>query len=225
MCSSDLVIYTLLKKHPHLLKTFYTAKELDKETLKLVRNTEVKITKVDPQKAQALAKGGNHQGLLAEIDSPLISPPELSKLSHVLVLVGVTDMGNIGAIIRSAYALGVEAIFICGSKQLNIEGAVRTSSGAIFDMPIALHPNLYDLAHELSQSGFSTIGATLNGKETLPNIEKSALFLGSEDLGLPNRLVSKLDLEMTIKMKHQFDSLNVSSAAAILIDRINHAIQ
>ena len=217
------VILYLLIKHPHLLKTFYAAKELDKELLALVRKTDIRITKVDPKKAQALARGGNHQGLLAEIEYPLVNVPSIKNLERIIVLVGITDMGNIGAIIRSSYALGVDALFICGSKQLNIEGAVRSSSGAIFDLPIALHENVHDLHHELQQAGFSTVGATLNGEEKISNNAKTALFMGSESLGLPRRLVEKLTEQTSIKMKNNFDSLNVSSAAAILIDRMNHA--
>jgi 23S rRNA (guanosine2251-2'-O)-methyltransferase len=88
-------------------------------------------------------------------------------------------------------------------------------------MDVAVVPNSYDLANELKQVGYSLVGADMDGYE-LKEIQreekqKVALFLGNESRGLSNKLVKKLDLKVSIGMKNNFDSLNVSVAAGILI--------
>jgi 23S rRNA (guanosine2251-2'-O)-methyltransferase len=139
-----------------------------------------------------------------------------------VALVGVTDMGNIGSIIRSAHALGVDGIILSQVKNVNLEGAVKASSGAIFDMPIAMAPNPLDMMHELKQAGFYSVAAGFNGDEN-KNIElpqKVVLLMGSEGDGLPRKVLEKADKIVTIKMYNNFNSLNVATAAAILIDRM-----
>ena len=91
----------------------------------------------------------------------------------------------------------------------------------LVDMPIAISYNSYDLANELKQVGFSLIGADTEGFEikdaNRQSGEKIALFLGNEAQGLSGKLKKKLDLKVSIKMENDFDSLNVSVAAGILI--------
>ena len=139
-----------------------------------------------------------------------------------MVLCGVTDIGNIGAIVRSAYALGVDGVIVCGMKHLNVEGVVRSSAGAIFDMPICVVNNVLDVINDLKTSGCYLYGAVMDGENINDaNITyKRALILGNESEGLSNRVTSKLDYPVSIKMEHGFDSLNVSAAGAILMDRM-----
>jgi 23S rRNA (guanosine2251-2'-O)-methyltransferase len=91
----------------------------------------------------------------------------------------------------------------------------------MLDMPIAISYNSYDLANELKQVGFSLVGADMEGYEVKETNrekgQKTALFLGNESDGLSNKLKKKLDLKVSIGMANNFDSLNVSAAAAILI--------
>jgi 23S rRNA (guanosine2251-2'-O)-methyltransferase len=181
-----------------------------------------KIVRPDNMKAQGLARGGNHQGFLLKIDDfKFTSLKDIKNNDFVVVLDGLTDTGNIGAIVRTCYALGVGGIVICGIKNLNLAPIVRTSSGAAFDIPICTIANSYDLANELKQVGFSLVGADVEGYD-IKSIEanksqKIALFLGNESTGLSNKLIKKLDLKVSIKMQNDFDSLNVSVASGILI--------
>jgi 23S rRNA (guanosine2251-2'-O)-methyltransferase len=139
-----------------------------------------------------------------------------------VVLAGVTDVGNIGAIVRTAYALGADGLIAAGVKQLQSEGVVRASAGAMFDLPVAVAPNLYDLLNELKQSGFTLYGADMEGTpiEEASIAEKRVLVLGSEGKGIPRRAKEKLDEIVTVKMARPFDSLNVNAAAAILLYRM-----
>jgi 23S rRNA (guanosine2251-2'-O)-methyltransferase len=89
-------------------------------------------------------------------------------------------------------------------------------------MPFALEVNIHNVLNDLKMSGFRTYGADMNGtdiREVKLNA-KRALFLGSEGTGLTSRLVSKLDEVVSIEMSHDFNSLNVSVAGGILMDRM-----
>lgn len=216
------VVLYILKHHPKIIKQIYLTKELERDLFKKFMDIGVKITRPDNKKAQSLARGGNHQGFLLEIEPFIFTEiKELKKEDFLVVLDGLSDVGNIGAIMRTCYALGVKGVVICGLKNFNPEGVVRTSTGAMLDMPVCVYENSYDLANELKQVGFSLVGADMDGYE-VKSIERSeeqkvALFLGSEGKGLSNKLKKKLDLKVSIGMVNNFDSLNVSVAAGILI--------
>lgn len=216
------IVFYILEKHPKLIKQIFLTKEIDKKLFNKFTDVGVKIVRPDNKKAQALAKGGNHQGFLLDIDDlEYAQIKDVKQSDFIVVLDGLSDVGNIGAIVRSCYAMGVDAIVICGLKNFYAAPIVRTSSGAMLDMPIAVSYNSYDVANELKQVGFSLVGADMDGYEVKniqrePN-QKVALFLGSEGEGLSSKLKKKLDLKVSIGMANNFDSLNVSVAAGILI--------
>ena len=216
-------VYYLLEKYPNRIETLYLAKELEKKEYSRLMRMGVTIKRIPPEAAQKMSKSGNHQGFLADIDGVEVkSLDALRTKPFLVVLSGVTDIGNIGAIVRSAYALGVDGIVVCGIKHLNLEGVVRSSAGAIFDMPISVVNNVQDVINELKTSGSYLYGAVLDGEDIREvNITyKRALILGNESEGLSNRVTAKLDYPVSIKMAHDFDSLNVSAAGAILMDRM-----
>lgn len=215
------VIY-LCQKCPEKIIQLMVAKELEQQSFQQLSRTNKKIIRVDSKKAQALARGGNHQGYLAEIEPlTIMSLKNLKNVNHVLVLNNVTDIGNIGAMTRTAYALGFEALLLCGTLP-SLDGAVRTSAGAILDMPVAFEKNIYDAINELRQNNFCLIGSDAKEKpsQNEANLNKTALFMGNEGEGLSHKILQKMDIVASITMKQEFDSLNVASAAAILMDRI-----
>lgn len=209
------------------IEEIYLAKEMPREVFSQLVRLNKPIKRLDSKKAQALAHGGNHQGILAKI-APLI-PETLENLKEkdsLLVLCGVSDVGNIASICRTAYALGVGGLVIClpSLSQKAIESIVRLSSGALLSMPYGVFPNTLDVCNELKNAQFALMGADSRGNgEIGTNITKWALFLGSEFEGLSGRLKHKLDTILSIKMEHHFDSLNVAVVAGILIDRICNA--
>ena len=216
------IVFYILEKYPKIIQEIYLTKELDKKLFKKFMDNGAKIVRPDNQKAQAMAKGGNHQGFLLKIDEfEFADFKDIKKSEFIVVLDGLTDTGNIGAIVRTCYGLGVDAIVLCGLKHPYLAPIIRTSSGAALDMPIVNVFNSYDLANELKQVGFSLIGAEADGydvkKLEANEGQKIALFLGNEGTGLTNKLVKKLDLKVSIKMHNDFDSLNVSVATGILV--------
>jgi len=214
-----------LQNYEKKIETVYVAKRgiLPQALYEKYKN---KIKFLENRWAQAMSKGGNHQGLLVEMsDYEESSLDEIKSGNFVLMLDGLTDAGNIGAIVRTAYALGVDGIIATGIKKLNYSSIARTSSGALLDMPFMLQYNALDALNELAQIGFVSYGASMDGKpiEEIEFSTKRILVLGSEDTGLSKKVIQKLDETISIEMKRDFDSLNVSAAAAIMIHRMGYA--
>lgn len=216
-------IQYLIQNHPNKIKTLYLAKEVDKKEYARLMKMNFEVKRIPPDAAGVMCKNANHQGILAEVDEYELHPfkPTLDK-DFILVLSGLTDVGNIGAIVRTAYAMGVDAIVACGVKNLKLAPIVRTSTGALFDIPFVLEHNILDVMNDLKTSGFCLYGADMGGVDIrdIKLKQKRALILGNEGEGLSSRIISKLDEVISIKMSHKFDSLNVSVAGAILMDRM-----
>ena len=218
-------IYYLINHYPQKIKTLYLAKELDKKEYSRLMKMGFEIKRIPNEAAVKMSKNANHQGLLAEVEDYFPQNyKDFFDKDFVLVLAGLTDVGNIGAIIRSAYALGVDAVVACGIKKLNIEPLLRTSTGALFDMPFAVEHNIHNVLNDLKMSGFTSYGADMGGEDirTAAIVKKRVLVLGNEGEGLTSRVSAKLDKIVSIQMAHDFDSLNVSVAGAILMDRMRY---
>ncbi|MFV0481484.1 MAG: 23S rRNA (guanosine(2251)-2'-O)-methyltransferase RlmB [Campylobacteraceae bacterium] len=215
----------LLNRYPKRILNVFLAKECDKKLFSQIARLNVPIERLDSKKAQALARGGNHQGFLAQIEPvEFASFDVLKKEKFLVMLVGVTDVGNIGAIVRSIYAFGVDGLIISGVKQINMEGILRTSSAAAFELPICLMQNELDTLNELKQVGFELVAADMSGENVKDASfkDKKVLIMGSEGDGLNKKVLNKCDKKVSIRMKRVFDSLNVSVATAILCDRMSN---
>jgi 23S rRNA (guanosine2251-2'-O)-methyltransferase len=219
-------LYALEHKEEDV-KTVYVAK---KNILPqaLFHKYHDKIKFLEEKWAQSMAKGGNHQGILVEME-PFKETgfSQMKKSEFIVILDGLTDVGNIGAIVRSAYALGVDAIIASGVRQLNFAAIARTSSGALLDMPFMVASNVLDNINELQQTGFTLYGASMDGENVhaCTFSSKRVLVMGSEGKGLSKKVAAKINTMVSIEMKHAFDSLNVSAAAAILIHRMGYAVK
>jgi len=218
-------IYYLINHYPQKIKTLYLARELDKKEYSRLMKMDFELKRIPNEAAVKMSKNANHQGFLAEVeDYQLHDYQTFLNKEFILVLAGLTDVGNIGALIRSAYALGVDAVVVTGIKHLNIEPILRTSTGALFDMPLAVEQNIHNLLNDFKMSGFVSYGADMGGvdiREIKP-AQKRVLVLGNEGEGLSARVSSKLDTIVSIKMAHDFDSLNVSVAGGILMERMRY---
>ena len=218
-------IYYVIQNHPNKIKTLYLAKELEKKEYSRLMKMGFVVKRIPNEAAQKMTKNANHQGFLAEVeDYELSDYKSFFDKDFILVLSNLTDIGNIGALVRSAYALSVDAIVVCGIKNLTLEGVARTSTGALFDMPLAIEHNIHNVLNDFKMSGFTSYGADMGGCDIRETeiTQKRILVMGSEGDGLSSRVMSKIDKVVSIKMSHKFDSLNVSVAGAILMDRMRY---
>ncbi len=216
-------VYYLVKNHPEKIKTLYLAKDIDKKDYSYLKNFNFELKRIPRDAATKIAKTSNHQGFVAEVDDiELKDYRDFLDYNFVIILSNITDVGNIGSIVRTSYALGVDAVIACGVKTLNLASIARVSTGALFDMPFSIEQNIYDVLNDFKTSGFGLYGADMDGEDVKDAVfeDKKVLVLGSEGEGLSKKVVSKLTKTLKISMKHNFDSLNVAVAGAILIDRM-----
>ena len=143
--------------------------------------------------------------------------PEGEK-QRIVVIDGVVDTTNIGAIFRSAAALGIDAVLLTRNScdPLN-RRAVRVSMGSVFLVPWTW----LDSYGELHQLGFKTAAMALTDQSislddpTLKQQQRLAFIMGTEGDGLPADTIKNADFTVRIPMSHQVDSLNVAAAAAV----------
>lgn len=171
----------------------------------------------------------NHQGVVAFI-SPIIyqkieniipSIYEKGETPLILILDGITDVRNLGAIARTAECVGVHAIVIPakGSAQINPD-AIKTSAGALFKIPVCRHESLLKTAKFLQESGLQLIACT---EKTDNYIYKpdytapSAIIMGSEEDGISSDLIRISDHWAKIPILGEIESLNVSVSAGIIL--------
>ncbi len=214
-------------KHPEKIeKIFITKKSVLPPNI--LKKFGPKIKFIENKWAQSMSKGGNHQGIILEIEEyPEYSLCDIKSGDFIIVMDTITDAGNIGAIVRTAYALGVDGIVACGVNSLNFSAVARTSAGALLDMPIVIEKNILNIMNDLKMDGFGLYGAAMDGVplEETSFSKRRVLVLGSEDRGISTRATAKLDKTVSITMRREFDSLNVSAAAAILIYRMGYAVE
>lgn len=168
------------------------------------------------------------RGVLCAMRRPKpLSPEEICKdARRIVVLHGVVDTTNVGAIFRSAAALGVDAVLMTRDScdPLN-RRAVRVSMGSVFLVPWtwldAEDGTAAGTIHKLQEIGFTTAAMALRKDDIsidsprLKATERLALIMGTEGDGLPDAIIDAADLVVKIPMHHGVDSLNVGNAAAI----------
>lgn len=178
-------------------KTVYTAKET---LFREVCNTEA------PQGIGAVLKMPENTGI------------DFSDKNFVLILDGVSEPGNLGTIIRTAEAAGVDAVILLkGCADLYNPKVVRATMGSLFRVPCVLGAEL-DMVRKLKEQGFSVAATAL--KDSIPIGEaklsgKRALVIGSEAFGVSEVVLALSDLRVRIPMEGQVESLNAGVAAGI----------
>lgn len=171
----------------------------------------------------------NHQGVIAflspisyhNIENFIPGLFEKGKVPFVIILDGLTDVRNIGAIARTAECAGVDAIIVPekGSAQINAD-AVKTSAGALHYIPFCRVKSLVNTVKFLKDSGLKVIAATEKASENYFATslqEPLALILGAEDIGINPDLLRISSELVRIPVVGRIESLNVSAAASVLI--------
>lgn len=201
---------------------------LSRELLREVRQNDIPFVYAPVEKLNRLTRS-NHQGAVALV-SPVSYQPieeiiprlfEEGKTPYILILDGITDVRNLGAIVRTAECAGIHAIIvpIMGTAQVS-EDAVKTSAGAINRLPLCRSPRLEKAVEFLKDSGLKVYAATEKGSKDYYETDftqPTALIMGSEDKGISSRNMSIADEQIKIPMAGEIASLNVSVAAGIII--------
>jgi 23S rRNA (guanosine2251-2'-O)-methyltransferase len=202
--------------------------ELTEKIKTVADEHNVPVNKVPVEKINGF-NISNHEGCVAVISriqyqnlQEIISfVVETGQVPLFLILDGITDVRNIGALGRTALCTGVHAIIIPdkGVGALN-EDAILTSAGALEKMPVCRVNSLIKAVEELHLNGIKVYASEMGAEKTLWDanfIEPCAIVLGSEDKGIFPGLIKICDEELKIPMKGNFESLNVSVAAGMLL--------
>lgn len=169
-----------------------------------------------------------HRGVLAlglrrpqEAVAPLLA--ELPARALVVVLIGIANHDNVGAIFRNAAAFGADAVLLDRqSCDPLYRKAIRVSVGAALKVPFAIAERPEDIVEALDDAGFRFMALSPAGQVDIRAVERpqrAALVLGSEGEGLPPELLARLET-VRIAMAPGFDSLNVAAASAIALHRL-----
>ena len=189
---------------------------------------KIPVVEVEKPKLDALAGGGNHQGVVAmaaqkeytTIDGILEIAASRGEKPFVLILDGVEDPHNLGAIIRSADVFGVHGVIIPKRRAAGVTATVeKASAGALEHMAIAKVTNLTDAIKALKEKGLWIYAAEVGG-EAYDRVDYSGaigIVLGSEGNGTSRLVLENCDFKVTIPNYGHVNSLNVSCAAAVVL--------
>jgi 23S rRNA (guanosine2251-2'-O)-methyltransferase len=197
-----------------------------RELLALADQQQVPLKRVPADLLSRQARGGVHQGVVAEIeDAESYSVAELVRGAAgaplIVVLDGIEDPHNLGAILRTADAAGVDGVILQSRRSAALGGvAAKASAGAVSHVKIAEVVNIARAVEELKDAGVWTIGLAGEAETSYEAIDftaASAVVLGAEGTGLRRLVRERCDFLASIPMLGHVGSLNVSVAAGVTL--------
>jgi 23S rRNA (guanosine2251-2'-O)-methyltransferase len=187
----------------------------------------IRLDRVSREEIERLSPGGvNHQGVIAVTAAASYTPADeiLDKASEMplfVLLDGVEDPRNLGAVLRSSECAGVDGVFIPERRAVGLTDTVaKSSAGAVEHVPVAKVANLNRLIDELKQRGVWVVGTA--GDAEIEHFDwdwarPTALVLGNEGRGLHRLVAENCDVLVKIPMYGKIESLNVSVAAGVIL--------
>lgn len=221
-----------LKNHHDLEKLLVQKGELSgsaREIVQKAKEQKVQIQIVEKNRLDAIAP--NHQGLIAfasayqyaTVEEILNLAESRNEEPFIILLDGITDPHNLGAIIRTAECTGVHGIIIPQHRSVGLTpSAVKSSAGAIEYVKVARVQNLNRTIEDLRKRNIWFYAVTMNGQDYQKvSFERGvALVIGSEEDGISRLVADKCDFAVSLPMKGHIDSLNASVAAGVMMYRV-----
>lgn len=202
--------------------------ELFKELQSVLQQYEIPMQKVPLERIDRITRK-NHQGVIAftsavtyqKLEQIVPWLYEEGKNPFIVVLDGITDVRNFGAVARTCEVAGVDAIVIParGSVTVNAD-AIKTSAGALHSIPVCREQSLREAVQFLKNSGIKVVAATEKAAMNYTDVDLSAptaIVMGAEDMGVSPEVLKICDELVTIPQFGTIQSLNVSVAAGVLI--------
>jgi len=204
------------------------AGEMAREIRKLCKEKFIPLQMVPKERLNRFVRG-NHQGVMCwlslieyqSLEDLLPSIYEKSEVPLLLLLDGVTDVRNFGAIARSAEVFGAHAIVIPRKKSAQITpDAIKTSAGALLEIPVCRESSIIAAIEFLQQSGVQVYASDLKSRREMKELDLTvpcAMIIGAEDRGVSRSLLQVVDKTFLIPQAGKTDSLNVSVATGIMM--------
>jgi 23S rRNA (guanosine2251-2'-O)-methyltransferase len=196
------------------------------------RQRGVALTYLPAAALERLAQGQKHQGVLARVEGYSYLPfaQLLDRLSsgsgpeRILILDGLTDPRNVGALLRTAEAVGLRYVILPKDRSADVSPAVvKASAGAVHHLNVSRVTNLRRAIADLKEQGFWIVGLDAGAAESIYNKsfpEKLGIVLGSEGPGIRPLILKECDYRVSIPMQGKLASLNVSVAGGVFLYEI-----
>ncbi len=208
-------------------KIYLSDKFNDREIISLIKKNKYRYTIVN-NKILDSKVDGLHQGIIIDCDDVETYDFEyinsIEKENPIVVMLDhLEDPHNFGAIVRTCEALGIDAIIIPNDRSVNVNSTVvKTSAGAIYNIPIVRVANLCSSINKLKDLGYWIIGTDMNGTD-YTKIDYNmpiCLIIGNEGNGISQVVAKNCDYMAMIPMVGKVNSLNASVSCGILLSRI-----
>jgi 23S rRNA (guanosine2251-2'-O)-methyltransferase len=203
--------------------------DLSRSLFQIVKETNIPLQRVPQEKLDRLTRK-NHQGVIAFISAVTYQKVEdivpflyeEGKNPFVVLLDGITDVRNFGAIARTCECTGVDALIIPARNSVSVNAdAIKTSAGALLSLPVCKETSITEAIQFLKNCGYKVIAATEKAENEYTTIDYRtipiALVLGGEDRGISFDNLRICDEMVKIPILGNIASLNVSAAAAVLM--------
>lgn len=197
-----------------------------REIVQMARERRVPVKEVDRARLDAITR--NHQGMLAfasayrysTVEDMLDLARERGEAPFLILLDGITDPHNLGAIIRTAECAGAHGVIVQERRAVGLTpAAVKASAGAVEYLPVARVTNLTSTIERLKREGVWTYAADMAGEDyaSLDLTGPIALVIGAEGEGVSRRVLESCDCAVSVPIRGKLDSLNASVAAGVLM--------
>ena len=195
----------------------------------LAREAGAAVVQVDRRRLDQMSQTHAHQGIIAQaaahsyatVEEILQRAADRGEAPLLILCDELSDPHNLGAILRTAECAGAHGVIIPKRRSVGLTAVVaKTSAGAVEHMPVARVSNLASTIEDLKRQGIWVFGTDAAGTTDLYHADfqgPTAIVIGSECFGMSRLVAERCDLLLSIPMKGQINSLNASSAAAVLL--------
>ena len=195
----------------------------------LAREAGAAVVQVDRRRLDQMSQTHAHQGVIAQaaahsyatVEEILQRAADRGEAPLLILCDELSDPHNLGAILRTAECAGAHGVIIPKRRSVGLTAVVaKTSAGAVEHMPVARVSNLVSAIEDLKRQGIWVFGTDAAGTTDLYHADfqgPTAIVIGSEGFGMSRLVAERCDLLLSIPMKGQINSLNASSAAAVLL--------
>ena len=216
----------------NIIEVFIANNFSDEKLLRKIRQSGIKLSVKEKLFLDKVSNSGKHQGIVASIKSfeyaslqEIIEVGKKRKHPFIVVLDGVEDPHNVGAIIRTCEAFSVDGIIISKHNSCPVNATVaKVSTGALANVKIAQVTNLTQTLKELKKIGYWVFAAEAFNSQPYECVDYNCpvvLVMGSEGFGISRLVKEQADFNIKINMSGKVNSLNVSVATAILVAHIS----
>ena len=216
--------YEYLKNYKKIKKIYLDKNFRDENIISLIENLDINPYFYNKMQLDQLAEG-NHQGIIMDVGDYEYSLVDdlIKDNGFIVILDHLEDTHNFGAIIRTCESAGVDGIIIPKDRSVSVNSTVmKTSSGALVNMKIAMVTNLNQTIKYLKDKGYWIYASDMDGEDyNKMSFEGGVcLIIGNEGSGVSDLVKKSSDFVVSIPMKGKINSLNASVAAGILIYKV-----